>query len=207
MNLDLLGISDQETWRYGLALRAMAERKAFSHLAFSRLQDLVAVKNLPDDLVELSYVANATNFRRTLLNMHGRDGDIDIDHEIATNPDTLMTYKGYCRFMESDLQYIFGCAPKGRIRAYKRDVKYLVKQMLIRGYVSSSSLCLTYSVPTRPRRLTESLVVRPLREPSRHASRTTYVSVSTSQPESTRYPSACSTPRAASRRRGTAASR
>lgn len=136
MNPDLLGISDQETWRYGLALRAMAERKAFSHLAFSRLQDLVAVKNLPDDLVELSYVANATNFRRTLLNVHGRDGDIDIDHEIATNPDTLMTYKGYCRFMESDLQYIFGCAPKGRIRAYKRDVKYLVKQMLVRGYVS-----------------------------------------------------------------------
>lgn len=137
MDPDLLGISDQETWRYGLALRHMAERKAFSHLAFSRLQDLVAVKNLPDDLVELSYVANATNFRRTLLNVHGRDGDIDIDHEIATNPDTLMTYKGYCRFLESDLQYIFGCAPKGRKRAYKRDVKYLVKQMLIRGYVSS----------------------------------------------------------------------
>lgn len=118
----------------------MAERKAFTNLAFSRLQDLVTVKNLPDDLVELSYVANATNFRRHLLNVHGRDGDIDIDHEIATNPDTLMTYKGYCRFLESDLQYIFGCAPKGRKRAYKRDVKYLVKQMLIRGYVGSSSL-------------------------------------------------------------------
>ncbi|KAH7028046.1 Pyoverdine/dityrosine biosynthesis protein-domain-containing protein [Microdochium trichocladiopsis] len=137
---DLLGISDQETWRYGSALRAMAERKAFSHLAFSRLQDLVPVKNLPDDLVELSYVANATNFRRTLLNMHGRDGDIDIDHEIATNPDTLMTYRGYCRFLESDLQYIYGCVPKGRTRAYKRDVKYLVKQMLIRGYAFAGAV-------------------------------------------------------------------
>lgn len=126
----------------------MAERKAFSHLAFSRLQDLVAVKNLPDDLVELSYVANATNFRRTLLNVHGRDGDIDIDHEIATNPDTLMTYKGYCRFLESDLQYIFGCAPKGRKNAYKRDIKYLVKQMLVRGYVSSSPLYLRDAYPT-----------------------------------------------------------
>ncbi|KAI1195794.1 Pyoverdine/dityrosine biosynthesis protein-domain-containing protein [Nemania serpens] len=137
---NLLGISDQDTWRYGSALRAMAKRKAFSHLAFSRLQDLVAVKNLPDDLVELSYVANATNFRRTLLNAHGRDGDIDIDHEIATNPDTLMTYRGYCRFMESDLQYIFGCAPKGRKNAYKRDVKYLVKQMLIRGYAFAGAV-------------------------------------------------------------------
>ncbi|RSL38658.1 hypothetical protein CEP53_014687 [Fusarium sp. AF-6] len=135
---DLLGISDQETWRYGSALRAMAERKAFSHLAFSRLQDLVAVKNLPDDLVELTYVANATNFRRTLFNVHGRDGDIDIDHEIATNPDTLMTYKGYSRVLKSDLQYIFGSS-KGGVR-YRKDVKYLAKQMLIRGYAFAGAV-------------------------------------------------------------------
>ncbi|RMJ02431.1 hypothetical protein CDV36_015298 [Fusarium kuroshium] len=135
---DLLGISDQETWRYGSALRAMAERMAFSHLAFSRLQDLVAVKNLPDDLVELTYVANATNFRRTLFNVHGRDGDIDIDHEISTNPDTLMTYKGYSRFLKSDLQYIFGSS-KGGVR-YRKDVKYLAKQMLIRGYAFAGAV-------------------------------------------------------------------
>ncbi|KAF4467009.1 ABC1 transport [Fusarium albosuccineum] len=135
---DLLGISDQETWRYGSALRAMAERKAFSHLAFSRLQDLVAVKNLPEDLVELTYVANATNFRRTLFNVHGRDGDIDIDHEIATNPDTLMTYKGYSRFLKSDLQYIFGTPTSGK--RYRKDVKYLAKQMLIRGYAFAGAV-------------------------------------------------------------------
>ncbi|KAF4945803.1 hypothetical protein FSARC_14358 [Fusarium sarcochroum] len=135
---DLLGISDQDTWRYGSALRTMAERKAFSHLAFSRLQDLVAVKNLPDELVELTYVANATNFRRTLFNVHGRDGDIDIDHEIATNPDTLMTYKGYSRFLKSDLQYIFG-SPTGGVR-YRKDVKYLAKQMLVRGYAFAGAV-------------------------------------------------------------------
>ncbi|KAF4986365.1 hypothetical protein FDECE_15993 [Fusarium decemcellulare] len=135
---DLLGISDQETWRYGSALRAMAERKDFSHLAFSRLQDLVAVKNLPDDLVELTYVANATNFRRTLFNVHGRDGDIDIDHEIATNPDTLMTYRGYSRFLESDLQYIFDAPTSGN--RYKKDVKYVAKQMLVRGYAFAAAV-------------------------------------------------------------------
>jgi pyoverdine/dityrosine biosynthesis protein Dit1 len=117
-HLDLLGISDQDTWRYGSALRAMAERKAFSYLAFSRLQDLVAVKN----------------FRGALFNKHGRDGDLDIDHEIATNPDTLRTYKGYCRFLQSDLQHIYG--PAKSTAKYRKDVKYLAKQMLIRGYVS-----------------------------------------------------------------------
>ncbi|EXK83050.1 hypothetical protein FOQG_12719 [Fusarium oxysporum f. sp. raphani 54005] len=135
---DLLGISDQETWRYGSALRAMAERKAFSHLSFSRLQDLVAVKGLPNDLNELTYVANATNFRRTLFNKYGRDGDLDIDHEIAANPDTLGTYKGYCRFLKSDLQHIFG--PAKSSAKYRKDVKYLAKQMLIRGYAFAGAV-------------------------------------------------------------------
>ncbi|EWY81456.1 hypothetical protein FOYG_15695 [Fusarium oxysporum NRRL 32931] len=135
---DLLGISDQETWRYGSALRAMAERNAFSHLSFSRLQDLVAVKGLPNDLNELTYVANATNFRRTLFNKYGRDGDLDIDHEIATNPDTLGTYKGYCRFLKSDLQHIFG--PAKSSAKYRKDVKYLAKQMLIRGYAFAGAV-------------------------------------------------------------------
>ncbi|CEI60242.1 unnamed protein product [Fusarium venenatum] len=129
---DLLGISDLETWRYGSALRAMAQSKGFSNLAFSRLQDLVAVKNLPNDLNELTYVANATNFRRTLFNKYGRDGDLDIDHEIATNMDTLGTYKGYCRFLKSDLQHIYG--PAKSSAKYRKDVKYLAKQLLIRGY-------------------------------------------------------------------------
>ncbi|KAF5663859.1 ABC1 transport [Fusarium circinatum] len=135
---DLLGISDQETWRYGSALRAMAERKGFSHLSFSRLQDLVAVKGLPNDLNELTYVANATNFRRTLFNKYGRDGELDIDHEIAVNPDTLGTYKGYCRFLKSDLQHIFG--PAKSSAKYRKDVKYLAKQMLIRGYAFAGAV-------------------------------------------------------------------
>ncbi|KLP08782.1 hypothetical protein CEK26_003296 [Fusarium fujikuroi] len=138
LHLDLLGISDQETWRYGSALRAMAERKGFSHLSFSRLQDLVAVKGLPNDLNELTYVANATNFRRTLFNKYGRDGDLDIDHEIAVNPDTLGTYKGYCRFLKSDLQHIFG--PAKSSAKYRKDVKYLAKQMLIRGYAFAGAV-------------------------------------------------------------------
>ncbi|KAG5818763.1 hypothetical protein H9Q74_000930 [Fusarium xylarioides] len=132
------GISDQETWRYGSALRAMAERKGFSHLSFSRLQDLVAVKGLPNDLNELTYVANATNFRRTLFNKYGRDGDLDIDHEIAVNPDTLGTYKGYCRFLKSDLQHIFG--PAKSSAKYRKDVKYLARQMLIRGYAFAGAV-------------------------------------------------------------------
>lgn len=137
---DLLCIPDQDVWAYGQALRAMAVEKAFTHVDFSRLRDLSDLP-LPEKLEEIIYVANATNFRRHLLNKWGRD-DIDIEHEIATKPDTLMTYRGYCRFLESDLQHVFPSG-SGRvspnsstrsIKLYKKNIKFLAKEMLIRGY-------------------------------------------------------------------------
>ncbi|KAI4113946.1 MAG: hypothetical protein LQ345_005178 [Seirophora villosa] len=132
------GIPDRDTWAYGEAIRTMAVQKGFNHIAFSRLRDLVDFP-LPEKLDEIIYVANATNFRRFLFNRYGND-NLDIEHEIATNPDTKMTYLGYRRFLESDLRYIF---PLGKARSnhsYKRDVKYLAKQMLIRGYAFAGAV-------------------------------------------------------------------
>lgn len=131
---DLLGISDRDTWAYGEALRKMAVQKGFNHIDFSRIRDLVYFP-LPEKLEEITYVANATNFRRFLFNKYGKD-DLDIDHEIATNPDTRMTYLGYRRFLESDLRYIFPLGEGRSNKGYKKAVKYLAKQMLIRGHVS-----------------------------------------------------------------------
>ena len=132
---DLLGISDRDTFAYGEALRSMAVEKGFRHIDFSRLKDLVNFP-LPEKLEEIVYVANATNFRRFLFNKYGND-DLDIDREIATKPDTQLTYLGYRRFLESDLRYIFPLGQGRSNHSYKRDVKYLAKQMLIRGYVST----------------------------------------------------------------------
>ena len=129
-----MGIPDRDTWAYGEALRKMAVQKGFNQVDFSRLKDLVNFP-LPEKLEEITYVANATNFRRFLFNKYGKD-DLDIEHEIATNPDTRMTYLGYRRFLESDLRYIFPLGEGRSNHSYKRDVKYLAKQMLIRGHVS-----------------------------------------------------------------------
>ncbi|KAL6827952.1 transferase family protein [Trichoderma camerunense] len=128
---DLLCISDQDTWAYGEALRNMATEKKFNYINFARMKDLLDFP-APEKMTEIIYVANCTTFRRLLLNQYGR-ADLDIDHEIATNPDTKLTYLGYKRFLESDLKYIF---PRGVTRTaneYKRECKYLAKQMLLRG--------------------------------------------------------------------------
>ncbi|KAK3315685.1 Pyoverdine/dityrosine biosynthesis protein-domain-containing protein [Apodospora peruviana] len=140
---DLLCVPDRDVWAYGEALRAMAVDKDLTHLEFSRLKDLSDMP-LPEKLEEILYVANATNFRRHLLNRWGKD-DIDIEHEIATKLDTLMTYRGYSRFLRSDLQHVFpsaclngrSAAKKSSARSmhtFKKNVKFLAKEMLIRGY-------------------------------------------------------------------------
>ncbi|KAF1934949.1 acetyl-CoA synthetase-like protein [Clathrospora elynae] len=135
---DLLSISDRETWIYGETLRQMAKDKNFTYIGFSRLKDILDFP-LPDNLREITYVANCTNFRRILLNKHGRP-DIDIDKEIRDNTDTMLTYLGYRKFLESDLKHIF---PLGENRGncqYKKDVRYLAKQMLLRGYAFAGAV-------------------------------------------------------------------
>jgi hypothetical protein len=114
----------------------MVVEKGFQHIAFCRLRDFVNF-HVPKKLEEITYVANAMNFRQFILNRYGKD-DIDIDHEIATNPDTKMTYLRYRRFLESDLKHIFPLGHNRSSNGYKRDVKYLAKQMLIQGYVNSA---------------------------------------------------------------------
>ncbi|KAK9436565.1 transferase family protein [Metarhizium brunneum] len=135
---DLLCISDQDTWAYGESLRKLAAQNKFSFINFSRMKDLLDFP-LPQKMTEITYVANCTTFRRLLLNKYGK-ADLDIDHEIATNPDTKLTYLGYKRFLESDLKYIFPRGADRTANGYRRDCKYLAKQMLIRGHAFAGAV-------------------------------------------------------------------
>ncbi|KAH8127508.1 hypothetical protein FP744_10003361 [Trichoderma asperellum] len=135
---DLLSISDRDTWAYGRCLRDLASKKKFDNIAFSRIKDLLDLP-LPEKLTEIMYIANCTAFRRELLNKYGKN-DLDVDVEIANNPDTKLTYLGYKRFLESDLKYIFPQGPERGANEYKRDCKYIAKQMLIRGYAFAQAI-------------------------------------------------------------------
>ncbi len=130
---DLLTIPDRDVWAYGQALRAMGTKR-FPHIEFSRLRQLVTI-DLPEKLDEVTYVANATNFRRALLTQFGKD-DLDVHKLIEENEDTRLTYCGHSRFLFNDLRYIF---PKSELRGsnqYKRDVKFIAREMIRRGFVS-----------------------------------------------------------------------
>lgn len=132
---DLFTTPDREVWAYGEALRALARERGFSCIRFSRLRDLVDVPHLPERLDEVTYVGNAFNFRRELMNLYA-DPAFDPDKAVEENEDVLLTYLGYTRFLKNDLRHIFPSGPGGSARQYKRNVKYIAKQMIIRGNVS-----------------------------------------------------------------------
>ncbi|EGR44678.1 uncharacterized protein TRIREDRAFT_69881 [Trichoderma reesei QM6a] len=143
---DLLGVPDRDVWHYGETLRAMAVAKGYKHLSFSRLRDLVAIQ-LPEQLDEMTYVANASNFRRALLNTFSRP---DWDWKtVSQSEDVCLTYRGYIKFLETDLQTVY---PVGNGRSktkYKRGIEYIAQQMMARGDAFASAVRQKYKDSVR----------------------------------------------------------
>ncbi|KAF6753613.1 Pyoverdine/dityrosine biosynthesis protein-domain-containing protein [Ephemerocybe angulata] len=128
---DLLSVPDKDVWAYGQALRLMAKEKGFNHIKFSRLGELLGT-NSHDELDEIAYVANATECRRALLNIFSTP-NFDPAFKISTDEDICLTYRGYLKFLETDLQHVYPIGA-GRSRSkFKKGISYIAKQMLIRG--------------------------------------------------------------------------
>ncbi|POR36253.1 Spore wall maturation protein DIT1 [Tolypocladium paradoxum] len=110
---DLLGVPDKDVWAYGETLRALAVDKGFDNIVFSRLRDLVSIA-LPEKLDEMTYVANASNFRRALLNTFSR-------------PDW--------EWKVTDLADVYPLQDDRSKTRYKRGIEYIAKEMMMRGDV------------------------------------------------------------------------
>lgn len=111
----------------------MAADRGFDKIAFSRLRHLVEL-SLPESLDEMTYVANASNFRRALLNDFG-SADWEWK-EVSQNEDVCLTYRGYIKFLETDLKDVYPISEGRSKKKYKRGIEYIAKQMLARGDVS-----------------------------------------------------------------------
>ncbi|KAI0440046.1 pyoverdine/dityrosine biosynthesis protein [Xylaria telfairii] len=135
---DLLSVPDKQVWAYGEALRQLAHDKNFDHIEFCRLGHLVDI-DLPKELDEITYVANATNFRFALLTQHGNP-KFDASAKVRENEDVCQTYKGYLKFLATDLQTVYPLSEKRTKSKYKQGIEYIAKQMLARGDAFASAV-------------------------------------------------------------------
>lgn len=127
---------DRDVWAYGEALRTLSVRQGFKHIEFSRLQDLVHIA-VPNELDQITYVSNATNFRLALLSKFSNP-EFNASLKIKDDEDTCLTYRGYIKFLSTDLQDVYPIGDSRTKSQFKKGIEYVAKQMLFRGDVSSS---------------------------------------------------------------------
>ncbi|KAJ2992581.1 hypothetical protein NUW58_g823 [Xylaria curta] len=124
---DILGVSDQEVWRYGQHLRQMAEQNDCRYIRFSRICDLVGAEHESDKLDEALYLAKVSEYR-SLLEANTPSG-FDVLDAITNDPDISATYKGYKKFLMSERD---DRTHRSRSQT-ERENSGIAKAMIVRG--------------------------------------------------------------------------
>ena len=135
---DLLGISDQEVWNYGQALRKRAGDIGCRNIRFIRLVDLLQDRTLAEPLSESDYIRDAPTIRDEIYRRYIPQ-NFDVDAHIAGDRDAMLTYCGYLKFLEVDLEKgssIPGSMTKAQA---KKCQEQIAKNMIRRGKVNDYS--------------------------------------------------------------------
>ncbi|RWA08650.1 hypothetical protein EKO27_g6451 [Xylaria grammica] len=130
---DVVGISDEDTWAYGEGLVSMAKEHGLDNIKLMRVMDVLGYtdgKTLDKEL----YLSLTQKCREELLASYGRTEE-EVRQMMKDDPDTLLTYCGFIRFLESDLKFSPIAADSKAMSGhkYRKTVKKVAIQMMIRA--------------------------------------------------------------------------
>ena len=128
----MVGISDDDTWEYSVSLMDMAAKKGFTGIKLLRVMDFLGYTNEKLPLTKDQYLSLVGKSRADLESQFG-GVDKDVRQMIQTDNDTLMTYRGFIRFLETDLRYSPVAAHSRSGQHYRRIVKEVAMKMMMRA--------------------------------------------------------------------------
>lgn len=99
---DLVGISDEDTWENSAAFMDLAAGKGFQNIKLVRIMDLLGLTKGKVTTKKI-YLDTVTACRKELESQFGKP-DEAVREMIQTDPDTLLTYRGFIRSLETDLK-------------------------------------------------------------------------------------------------------
>lgn len=137
---DIFGVSDQEVWKYGCALRQIAQERGLKNLGFLRLHDLIEDKENEDPITEEIYLRNVNRVRSEIV-QHYLPPGFDAEKAIANDPDIMLTYCGYLQFLELDLATQGIEESKAQNKSRRKKV---AKHMIVRGRAFASAIASKY---------------------------------------------------------------
>ncbi len=112
----------------------MAKAFECNNLNFVRLRDLLDQEDISEPLSEEAYLKDAPSFRDG-LNKRYLPESFDAEVQIANDADTTLTYRGYIKFLETDLA---NNGPESEQKSKSQHKKYregVAKSMIGRGKV------------------------------------------------------------------------
>lgn len=100
---DLVGIPDEDTWAYSEVLMNIAAKKGLKNIKMLRVMDFVGLTD-GQEMNKDIYLSMTTKARETLIEKYCRT-EAEVREMIATDEDTLLTYRGFIRFLETNLKH------------------------------------------------------------------------------------------------------
>ncbi len=97
-----MGIPDEDTWAYSESLMEMAAREGSTSLKLLRVMDLLGL-TAGETTTKDMYLSMTDVSRKALLEQYGRS-EAEVREMLQTDEDTLLTYRGFIRFLETDLK-------------------------------------------------------------------------------------------------------
>ncbi|KAL9030662.1 MAG: hypothetical protein Q9196_001249 [Gyalolechia fulgens] len=135
---DILGISDAETWRYGEALAKMAIDCGCENIKFLRLPMLLG-EDADGPRTEEEYLREVAHFRDGIIDRYLPSG-FDVEAHIKKDTDSTLTYRGYIKFLETDLaERPADAEPKSKSQL-KKIHEEIAKKMIVRGKAFAASI-------------------------------------------------------------------
>ena len=131
---DLLGVSDKEVFDYAKGLHRITESLELKYLKFTDLFELIGSESPPTTAEE--YASRVRELRERLFVSFLPPG-YDFDEDIHKDHNALLTYRGYMKFLESDLAIFFREKGMGKSAARKHSSK-VARGMIERGKAFSA---------------------------------------------------------------------
>ncbi|KAF7712292.1 Uncharacterized protein PECH_003740 [Penicillium ucsense] len=132
---DLLGVSDEEVFRYAEGLHHIVDRLGLKHIKFSDPFDLIeGSHSVP--YTEEDYASRIGELKDRLWDTYLPAG-YDFDADLKRDPNATLTYQGYIRFLMTDLALFFK-EKKMSKNAVKKHCSVVARGMIKRGKAFSA---------------------------------------------------------------------
>lgn len=131
---DVVGIPDEDTWAYSEGLMQIAQVRGYAeNIKLFRAMDILGY-TAGRKLDWALYSSLVQQCRDELLANYGRTEE-EVRTMMKDDTDTLLTYCGFIRFLESDLKYSKIASDATSGHKFRKCVKKVAIQMMIRAEV------------------------------------------------------------------------